>query len=63
MPMPPAMQHIVMLARELVVVLTPDVAGLRDTRAIRQLVTGLTGADRVITCSTASTCRESWKCR
>lgn len=49
MPLPPAMQRIVMLARQVVVVLTPDVASLRDTQAIRQLVTGLTGADRVIT--------------
>ena len=49
MPPPPAMQRIIMMARQVVVVLTPDVASLRDTQAIRQLVTGLTGADRVIT--------------
>jgi pilus assembly protein CpaE len=49
MPLPPAMHRIVALARQVVVVLTPDVASLRDTQAIRQLVTSLTGADRVIT--------------
>ena len=49
MPPPPAYQRILSLARQVIVVLTPDVASLRDTQAIRTLVTGLTGADRVIT--------------
>jgi pilus assembly protein CpaE len=49
MPPPPAMQRVVMMARQVVVVLTPDVASLRDTQAIRHLVVGLTGSDRVIT--------------
>jgi pilus assembly protein CpaE len=49
MPIPPAMQHILQVARQVIVVLTPDVASLRDTRAIRNLVVGVTGADRVIT--------------
>ncbi|MEJ0020214.1 MAG: P-loop NTPase [Acetobacteraceae bacterium] len=49
MPLPVPMHRIAMLARQVVVVLTPDVASLRDTQAIRQLVLGLTGADRVIT--------------
>jgi pilus assembly protein CpaE len=49
MPMPPAMLRMLTLARQVVVVLTPDVASLRDTQNIRRLVTGITGADRVIT--------------
>ncbi len=49
MPLPAAMLHVLQVARQVVVVLTPDVASLRDTQAIRHLVTGVTGADRVIT--------------
>jgi pilus assembly protein CpaE len=49
MPLPLPMQRVLNLARQVIVVLTPDVASLRDTQAIRQLVTGITGADRVIT--------------
>jgi pilus assembly protein CpaE len=49
MPMPPAMLRVLTLARQVIVVLTPDVASLRDTQNIRRLVTGITGADRVIT--------------
>ncbi len=49
MPLPPAMLRVLTLARQVVVVLTPDVASLRDTQNIRHLVTGITGADRVIT--------------
>lgn len=49
MPLPPAMLRVLTLARQCVVVLTPDVASLRDTQNIRRLVTGITGADRVIT--------------
>lgn len=49
MPPPAAYQRILALARQVIVVLTPDVASLRDTQAIRTLVTSLTGADRVIT--------------
>jgi pilus assembly protein CpaE len=49
MPPPPAMMHVLNAARQVIVVLTPDVASLRDTQAIRNLVTTVTGADRVIT--------------
>ncbi len=49
MPLPPAMLRVLTLARQVVVVLTPDVASLRDTQNIRRMVTGITGADRVIT--------------
>jgi pilus assembly protein CpaE len=48
MPLPPAMVRAVTLARQVVTVLTPDVASLRDTQNIRQVVAGITGADRVI---------------
>jgi pilus assembly protein CpaE len=48
MPLPPAMVRAVKLARQVVTVLTPDVASLRDTQNIRQVVAGITGADRVI---------------
>jgi pilus assembly protein CpaE len=48
MPLPPAMLRVLTLARQVVVVMTPDVASLRDTQNIRRLVTGITGADRVI---------------
>lgn len=49
MPLPPAMLRVLTMARQVVVVLTPDVASLRDTQNIRRMVTGITGADRVIT--------------
>ena len=48
MPLPPAMTRVLNLARQVVTVLTPDVASLRDTQNIRHFVAGVTGADRVI---------------
>lgn len=49
MPLPNTMQHVLRVARQVIVVMTPDVASLRDTQAIRNLVVGITGSDRVIT--------------
>lgn len=49
MPLPQSMMHLLKVARQVIVVLTPDVASLRDTQAIRALVTSVTGGDRVIT--------------
>ncbi len=49
MPLPPAMLRVLTLARQVVTVLTPDVASLRDTQNIRHFVANVTGADRVIT--------------
>jgi pilus assembly protein CpaE len=49
MPIPNSMQHVLRVARQVIVVMTPDVASLRDTQAIRNLVVGVTGSDRVIT--------------
>ncbi len=49
MPLPHSMQHLLRVARQVIVVMTPDVASLRDTQAIRNLVVGVTGSDRVIT--------------
>jgi pilus assembly protein CpaE len=48
MPLPPAMMRILTMARQVVTVATPDVASMRDTQNIRQLVAAVTGADRVI---------------
>ncbi len=48
MPLPIAMRRILKLSRQIVTVLTPDVASLRDTQNVRQLVANVTGADRVI---------------
>jgi pilus assembly protein CpaE len=48
MPLPPQMNRILKLSRQIVTVLTPDVASLRDTQNIRQLVGNVTGANRVI---------------
>jgi pilus assembly protein CpaE len=48
MPLPPTMLRVLSQARQVVTVLTPDVASLRDTQNIRHLVAGITGADRVI---------------
>jgi len=47
-PMPSSMRQIFALAREVVVVLGPDIASLRDARGIRNMVKALTGADRTI---------------
>jgi pilus assembly protein CpaE len=49
MPLPQSMMHVLRVARQVIVVMTPDVASLRDTQAIRNLVTGVAGVDRVIT--------------
>jgi pilus assembly protein CpaE len=48
-PMPPSMRQVLALARQVVVVLGPDVASVRDARGIRSMVKVLTGSDRVIT--------------
>jgi pilus assembly protein CpaE len=49
MPLLPAMHRVIALARQVIVVLAPDVSSLRDTKAIRQLVSRVSGADRVMT--------------
>ena len=49
MPLPREMHPVPRAARQVVVVLTPDVASLRDTQAIRALITGITGGNRVTT--------------
>lgn len=49
MPPPGPIRRILSAARQIVTVLTPDVASLRDTQNIRQLVSTVTGSDRVIT--------------
>ncbi len=48
-PVPSAMFQVLVLARQVVVVLGPDVAGLRDAKAVRRFVADTTGTDRVIT--------------
>jgi pilus assembly protein CpaE len=48
-PTPRAMMRLYGMARHVVVVLNPDVAGLRDAKALRRFVTGVTGSDRVMT--------------
>lgn len=48
MPLPPAMVRTVTSAIQVVTVLTPDAASLRDTQNIRQVLAGLTGPDRMI---------------
>lgn len=48
MPLPPAMVPVVTAATQVVTVLTPDAASLRDTQNIRRLVAGLTEPDRMI---------------
>ncbi len=49
MPVPQEMNWAVVMARQVVVVMGPDVASLRDAQAIRQFVIGTTGSDRVVT--------------
>jgi len=49
MPVPQEMNWAVVMARQVVVVMGPDVASLRDAQAIRQFVIGTTGNDRVVT--------------
>lgn len=48
-PLPPSMRQVLAVAREVVVVLGPDIASLRDARGIRSMVKALTGADRTVT--------------
>lgn len=48
-PMPTAFREAVIPARHVVTVLGPDVQSLRDTQAIRRMMHGLCGADRVVT--------------
>ena len=48
MPPQPAMQRVLDLARNVVVVLEPDIASLRDAVAIHNLVINTTGTDRVV---------------
>jgi len=43
------MTRVLTQARQIVAVLTPDVASLRDTQNIRRVVVNATGNDRVIT--------------
>jgi pilus assembly protein CpaE len=49
MPVPQEMNWAVVMARQVVVVMGPDVGSLRDAQAIRQFVIGTTGSDRVVT--------------
>lgn len=49
MPPPPAMRVVLQAARQIITVLTPDVASLRDTKNIIELVASITGTDRVLT--------------
>ncbi len=49
MPMPPSMRQVLAVARQVVVVLGPDVASVRDARGIRHMVKVLTGSDRCVT--------------
>jgi len=49
MPVPSAMSWAIVMARQVVVVMAPDVASLRDAQAIRQYVLASTGTDRVVT--------------
>jgi pilus assembly protein CpaE len=48
-PPPQAMFGVLALARQVVVVFGPDIAALRDAKALRNLVNITTGSDRVIT--------------
>ena len=51
LPIPPPrpMLRVLAVARQVVVVLKPDVTGLRDAKAVRRLVIAATGSDRVVT--------------
>lgn len=49
MPAPPSMHRVLKLARQVVIVTGPDVAGLRGVRAVRELVRGMTQADVTLT--------------
>jgi pilus assembly protein CpaE len=51
LPIPPPrpMLRVLAVARQVVVVLKPDIIGLRDAKAVRRLVIAATGSDRVLT--------------
>ncbi len=49
MPVPQEMNWAIVMARQVVVVMGPDVGSLRDAQAIRHFVIGTTGSDRVVT--------------
>jgi pilus assembly protein CpaE len=49
MPMPKEFREAVIPARHVVTVLGPDIAGVRDTQAIRRMMGGLCGSERVFT--------------
>jgi pilus assembly protein CpaE len=49
MPAPTAMHHAMTLARHVVVVMRPDITGLRGAYAVRQLVQATGNADRMMT--------------
>jgi pilus assembly protein CpaE len=49
MPLPQVMHPVIELARQVAVVLEPDVVGLRNACAIRDLVNEISGANRVFT--------------
>jgi pilus assembly protein CpaE len=49
MPVPQEMNWAIVMARQVVVVMAPDVASLRDAQAIRQFVISTTGTDRAVT--------------
>ena len=49
MPVPQEMNWAVVMARQVVVVMGPDVGSLRDAQAVRHFVIGTTGSDRVVT--------------
>jgi pilus assembly protein CpaE len=48
MPLPPEMRSVLQQARQVVVVVTPDIAALRDAAAIRQLVRETASGDRTV---------------
>jgi pilus assembly protein CpaE len=49
MPVPQEMNWAIVMARQVVVVMAPEVASLRDAQAIRQFVIATTGTDRTVT--------------
>lgn len=48
-PPPPQMFNCLVAARQVVIVFGPDIASLRDVKALRNLINISTGSDRVIT--------------
>jgi pilus assembly protein CpaE len=49
MPTPAEIQPVLSMARQVITVMTPDVASLRDTQNIREYVSDLVGMDRIVT--------------